>query len=244
MCFVLLSCLDLSAQNRQSDREFQGLKGKVKSVLTERADANMKGRKLIESKRRKQQSISFHPDGSASTNEDFAWDSGDLRELNKYFKVDGDKALTSTFGPGAIFIIATPPDKPSKPRDPRYQFKLKYKHDDRGRITEESWLQNDGDLWLRYVYEYAAGERRELVYDADGALNQRYIYKLDAKGNEIEMISYDVATGEIEGKEKYEYLRFDRQGNWSKRIEYEANSDSKFKFRVREVKYRTFTYYP
>jgi hypothetical protein len=246
LCFVLLLVGTAYAQTKQSDREFEGLKGGVKSVLTERADANMKAGKLVESKRRKHEHMTFEPNGNSSVLKHFQWDTGELFETRTFIQIDGDKATNIEIGPGSITGTLTeqPPDaKPAKPWDPRYDYKFKYKYDNSGRIVEETMWQGDGDPWLRYLYEYLPGERRELVFDKDGVLNQKYIYKLDAKGNETEMITYDTITGEIEGKEKYTYPRFDRQGNWTKRIEYEADSDSGFKFKLREVKYRTLTYF-
>lgn len=233
-------------QVKQTDREFEGLKGKVKSVLTERADAKTKSGKVVETKRRKVSDLLYDSDGGTSVLKNYDWNSGELSDTDTYLQIDGDKAFKTEMGPAAITgtFAEQPPDaKASKPWDPRYDYRFKYKYDNRGRIVESTMWQGDGDLWLRYRYEYAEGERRELVYDAEGALNQKYIYKLDAKGNEIELITYDAATGKIEGKEKYEYLGFDAQGNWTKRIEYEADSDSGFKFKLREVKYRRLIYY-
>jgi hypothetical protein len=246
MCFALLVVGAFSAQTKQSDREFAGLKGPVKSVLTERTDAKLKAGRIVESNRRNHEYTTFHPGGTSSSNKHFHWETGEVFETHTYSQIDGDKISKIEMGSGAITgtITEVPSDtEPVKPSDPRYDYKFKYKFDNAGRISEEAWWQSDGDLWLRYVYEYAPGERRELVYDKDGTLNQKYIYKLDPKGNEIEMIAYDPDSGRISGKERYEYLRFDRAGNWTKRIEYEAEGDKASKFKSREVKYRTVTYY-
>jgi len=232
------------AQTKQSDREFEGLKGKVKGVLTETADAKLKSGKVVESNRRKAEYSTFRVDGGADKTTDYTWDSGIVRETTTYLQVDGDKASVSKIGPGSILgIIGSVDAKPSKSRDPRYEVKLKYKYDDQGRISEETWLENDGELWLRYVYEHVNGERRETVFDSKGKLNQKYDYKLDAKGNDVEMISYDPNSGKVEGKEKYEYLSFDSHGNWTKRVEYESENGDDSKFKIREVKYRTLTYF-
>src|SRR4051794_21595131 len=95
---VLLASYSLSAQTRQSDREFLGLKGKVKTVLTERADANIRKGKLVESKRRKAEAWTFRQDGSSLTYKLFQWDTGELFESTRYFLIDGDKVSTSTIG--------------------------------------------------------------------------------------------------------------------------------------------------
>ena len=241
---ILLACNSLS-QTRQSDREFEGLKGKVKSVLTETADATLKSGKVVEANRRKNEYLEFRLDGGDDKTIYYTWDSGLVRETTTYITVDGDKASISKLGPSAITgsINGSINGKPSKPRDPRYGFKLKYKYDDKGRISEEAWWANDGDLWLRYLYEYANGVRHETVFDEDGKLNQKYDYKLDAKGNDVEMIAYDVKTGKVHWKERYEYVSFDSHHNWTKRVEFESKSGSDSKFKVSEVEYRTLTYY-
>ena len=246
ICVVVLAAGASFAQSKESDREFAGLKGKVKSVLTETADAKLKNGQVAESHRRKAEDSAFRLEGDAEKTTYYTWDTGIVREITTYIQVDGDKASVSKMGPGAITgtMVGSVDDKPSKPSDPRYEVKLKYKYDDQGRISEETWLENDGELWLRYVYEHVNGERRETVFDKEGKLNQKYDYKLDAKGNDVEMISYDPKSGKVEGKEKYEYLSFDSHGNWTKRVEYESENGDDSKFKIREVKYRTLTYYP
>lgn len=243
VCFAILASTAL-AQSKQSDRDFDGLKGKVKSVLIERTDAKLKAGKIVESNRRKHESSIFQTDGSSLTKTHFHWETGEVFETNTYLRIDGDKVVKIEMGPGAITATITeapPPD--AKPFDSRYDFKFKYKYDNLGRIVEEALWQSNGDLWMRYTYQYSPGERLELVYDKDGALNQKYSYKLDAKGNEIEMASFDTESGEIEGKEKYTYVKFDTHGNWTKRIEYEANEETGMKFRLREAKHRTIVNY-
>jgi hypothetical protein len=243
VCSAILASTAL-AQTKQSDRDFEGLKGNVKSILIERADAKLKAGKIVESNRRKHESSIFQTDGSSLTKTHFHWETGEVFETNTYLRVDGDKVVKTEMGPGAIIATITevpPPD--AKPFDSRYDFKFKYTYDGLGRIVEEALWHSNGELWMRYTYQYLPGERRELVYDKDGALNQKYSYKLDEKGHEIEMTAYDTKSDAIEGKEKYTYVKFDPQGNWTKRIEYEANEETGMKFRPREAKYRIIMNY-
>jgi Txe/YoeB family toxin of Txe-Axe toxin-antitoxin module len=74
-------------------------------------------------------------------------------------------------------------------------------------------------------------------------LNQKYVYTLDAKGNEIEMLAYDTETKKLESTETYEYLEFDAKGNWTKRVTSYGNKKAKFVAKPREVLYRTLTYF-
>lgn len=237
----MLLAVGVFAQIKQSDREFEGLKGGVKTVLTETADAKMKSGKLVETKRRNHKYMAFRQEGSCSAYKLFHWETGELFETNTYIQVDGEKASVIKMGTAGI-IGDAPGDRIVKPADPRYDYKYRYKYDGQGRITEESMWHSNGDLWLRYTYEYSNGERRELVYDAKGELNQKYTNVIDAKGNVSVMVAYDTDSDKISGKEKYEYLQFDPHGNWTKRIEYEAGNDTGFEYKIREVKYRSLTY--
>ena len=58
ICIVLLGTTVLP-QTKQSDRDFAGLKGNIKSVLSERADAKLKAGKIVESNRRKHENLIF-----------------------------------------------------------------------------------------------------------------------------------------------------------------------------------------
>jgi hypothetical protein len=231
------------AQNRQSDREFKGLKGKVKTVQMEVADATMKAGKVTTWNRRKEQYSTFSQGGSASTDTLFFWNGREVLEADTYFQVDGDKVSTSKVAANVITTKIDLGDKPSKPADPRYEFKYKYKYDDQQRIVEEAWWQNTGELYLRYVFEYAPGEKRESKFDNKGALIEKFVYRLDPKGNVSETIWYDVDSGKIHAKDRYKYLLFDKQGNWTKRLEYETEEDNVAKFKISAVGYRTITYY-
>jgi hypothetical protein len=242
---VILFCsFSLLAQPRQTDREFDGLKGSVKTILTERADAKQKGRKLIESNRRNVEFVSYDAKGSRLARKAYHWISGELFESDIYKVIDGDKVSVSeeVDSPDKI-IAAAPVGTVVKPFDSRYDFKLKNKYDANGKVIEEAWWRSDGDLWLRYTYKTDGIEREELVFSAGGSMNQRYKFILDGKGNDIEMMAYDTEKGSIEGKEKYEYLAFDAKGNWTKRIEFQGDKESKFVYKPREVKYRTITYF-
>lgn len=238
----MLLATGVCAQIKQTDREFEGFKGSVKTVLTETADAKMTSGKLVEKKRRNHKYLAFRKDGNLSVYKLFHWETGELFDTTNYIWVDGGKASVINLGPAAIVGEAFG-DRTVKPSDPRYDYKYKYKYDEQGRITEEAMWHSEGHLWLRYTYEYLNGERRELVYDKKGDLNQKYTYKLDAKGNVSEWVVYATDSNKIRGWEMYNYLEFDSNGNWTKRIEYEADNDNP-RYKVREVKYRTLTYYP
>ena len=68
-------------------------------------------------------------------------------------------------------------------------------------------------------------------------------YKLDDKGNEVEMVSYKGNEDSVEYKWNYTYLEFDSQGNWIKRLESFGDKDGNFKTKPVKITYRTITYY-
>ncbi len=242
----MLLFVSVLAQNKKSDREADGLKGSVESFLTKIADLKKKSGKLIESSRKPKEAITYDIKGNRLTRKTYDYLTGTLFDSVIYSRVDGDKVAIyeEVENPNKITqIISSPPDKPIKSFDPRYTNKFKYKYDSTGNVLEEAWYQNDGSLWLRYVYKFNASQKEELVYSEDGSLNQKYIHTLDDKGNEIETLFYNTEKNKLESKETYEYFEFDAKGNWTKRITAEGDKKSKFVVKPREVLYRTLTYF-
>jgi hypothetical protein len=68
-----------------------------------------------------------------------------------------------------------------------------------------------------YKYDDKGNKIEENSYKTDGSLNYRWTYKYDNKGNKIERNTYN-SDGSLGDKTTYKY-EFDKQGNWSKRIE-------------------------
>jgi YD repeat-containing protein len=245
---ILGSLLSLSgfSQMPRTDRDTDGLRGNVRSVMTERSDAKKTAGKLVESNRRRESEYTYDKSGRRLTWKSYDYGTGDLFDsviysyigsdkVSRYEKVENANKITT--------ISESVIDNPAEVSDPRYDYKFKYKYDKAGNVSEESWYQSNGDLWLRYVYDFKGDKREELVYSADGSIDQKYVYTLNDRGNEIEMSVYDPETNKIEGKETYEYLQYDAKGNWTKRVTYEGNAETKFALRPREVFYRKVVYY-
>jgi Txe/YoeB family toxin of Txe-Axe toxin-antitoxin module len=249
LTIILLLLLPLSvfAQVPKTDRETDGLKGSVKSVVTEIANLKKTSKgKLVESNRRNEEAITYDSGGNRLTWKTYDYVSGLLFESVTYKRIDGDKVAVyeEVENPNKIEqIISTTEDSPANKADPRYSYKFKYKYDDNGNVSEEAWYHSNDALWLRYVYRLQSNQREELVYSADGSLNQKYVHTLDDKGNSVEMLAYDTESNKLESKETYEYLEFDAKGNWTKRITSEGDKKSKFVTRPREVLYRKLTYF-
>jgi hypothetical protein len=80
--------------------------------------------------------------------------------------------------------------------------------------------QSSGELWLKYVYQYSDSGREKLSYAADGDLNSRQLYIIDARGKETGLLTYDADKKKdvIFSEETFEYPEIDARGNWTKRI--------------------------
>jgi hypothetical protein len=103
---------------------------------------------------------------------------------------------------------------------------------------------NDGGVWLKYIYNYNGDEREELVYDENGKLNMKFVYKLDDKGNAIAEFEPDVLK--IYGDKRYtiKYEAYDNHGNWTKAVRTEiVTENGKDVLRPAYINYRTITYY-
>ncbi|HJU53003.1 MAG TPA: hypothetical protein VJ715_00460 [Pyrinomonadaceae bacterium] len=241
---VLLFVAVTPAQKRQTDREFDKLKGPVKTVVAQEATLTESSGKLSESERRPGSETIYDAEGNLVHRKIYV--EGSLFDSTKYGRLNGDKiSFSEDVESPNVFITDAPvgANKSMQPADPRYTYKFKYKYDDQGRVTEESWYQSNGSLWMRYVYKFKGNRREELAYGANGDLNQKYVYTLDDKGNEVEQLIYDTEKDSVESKETYQYVEFDSRGNWTKRIMSEGERENKFSMKASKATYRTITYF-
>jgi hypothetical protein len=242
---VLLSlplALPASAQKQQSDREAEGLKGAVKTVTTETSEPKRPSGK---SGRKPMSTLTFDVDGNLALRKDYA-DRGEAAEFFTYSFLHGERVVSTEVVMRNDSIAVAPPapaEESKRPSDQRYTYKLKYKYDDNGNRTEETWFYRDGSPYVRYVYKLKGNRKEELFYLEDGWLTKKFIYTLDGKGNEVEMIGYISVDGPIDQKVTYSYLEFDPQGNWIQRSESRGDEKSKFAPRPWRVTYRTITYH-
>ncbi len=245
LAILFIVSANVLGQKPQTDRKFEGYKGLVKRVVTERADWKIKKGKSIESNRRLEQDIEYDRDGNVLKELSYDYVSGLLREVAVYKKIDGEKTVCYPEGemPGGISNTIIVKDVDHIPRDPQYSFKFEYKYNSDGKIVEEAWWENTGELWLRYVYTYEGDKRTELVYDANGELNQKYISIFDKNDNLIEQSIYDTDTDSVIEKSAYKYLEFDTTGNWTKRSESAGDDESNFVEKPREITYRKINYF-
>jgi hypothetical protein len=226
-----------------SDASDEGLRGRVKSVLTESQD--LSGTWSVQG--RKRDSLdTYNEQGNRIRTEEY--DSrGNLSAITVYGYIDGSRVsafnlIEREYNPPLIASVAPAPGAAVKKPDPRYQYKYAFKYDDKKRLTEETFFQSTGEIWLRYVYKYKGNKKEELVYSEDGSLNQRSLYVLDDQGNKIEETIFET-DGSIRAKEKFTY-KFDAQGNWTTRTTSQIEMNGKREQSIPySVHFRTITYY-
>lgn len=231
------------AKREGTDAGDDGLHGKVKTVFTESED--LSGTWAVGT--RKPNSMEYYDEGENLTKrESYDW-KGNLSDITVYGYLDGARvsdrnSISHEYNPPPMMISSGPSE--AKPKyDSRYSYKFAFKYDDKKRLIEKIWIGNDGKLWLRYVYKYSGNQREELVYSADGSLNQRYVSALDGKGNEIEETIFEVRDGTVRSKHSYAY-EFDAKGNWTKRTSSKwVTKDGRSYYEPENVYYRTITYY-
>lgn len=232
------------AQRAGSDAADEGLHGRVKSVLTESQELSgtwsMQGRK-------RDSLDTYNEQGNKIRTESYDH-KGNLSDITVYGYIDGHRVsafntIEREYNPPPITVTVGPASgATAKKSDNRYQYRFAFKYDDKKRLTAKTWFHSGGDVWLRYVYKYTGNRKEELVYSADGSLNQRYLYTLDEKGNEVEETIFET-DGSIRMKETYTY-EFDAKGNWTKRTtSARVMKEGRERSVPLAVHFRTITYY-
>ena len=241
---VLFLLFFVTYQKQQTDRDFDRLKGPVNTIVTKAADVRRAGGKLVESKLRLADEAAYDAAGNVTYRKHY--EDGDVFDSTKYLRIDGDKvAIEENVGNEIVTArpLSIPPSQPRQAPDSRYTYRFKYKYDSEGNVTEETWYQNDGALWLRYAYNIKGNRTEELGYGEDGSLNLKYVHVFDDKGNEVELHLYDTKKDVIESKETYQYIEVDSKGNWTKRIVSEGDSEHRLTMKLSKVEYRMITYF-
>lgn len=243
--FILLFSFAATAQTKMTERDFDGLKGSVKSVSTERLELTGEENKTIEAKAKLENEITYNKNGDRLTYKSYHQTNGLLFESIIYGFIDGQRISCheEVKNPNKITKSPEREIKPIRQTVSEFTYKLKYKYDKNGKLIEDSWHANDDELWIRFIYNYKDKQREEFVYSADGSLDQKYITVFDDKGIESEMISYDIKTNEIDGKESYEYSKFDAKGNWTEKTTFEHTGDDWKVKKPYEIRYRKIIYH-
>jgi hypothetical protein len=233
------------AQKLKSDREDEGLRGKVKIVSTETADLSNESGKLVEGRRKPSLNETYDVDGNLIEQTFYDY-MGNLSETRKFGYVDGERVSKHE---RTRHVYDPPPAAPpsqatNKKWDPRYDWMYKYKYDARGNRIERTIYNGDGSLWIRDVTKLDSNDNKIewARYAANGSLNFSRKSKYDEKGNEIEE-TYFNADGAISNRYSYTY-EFDQMENWIKRVGSTwVNKGEKSSLELKSVTYRNITYY-
>ncbi len=227
----------------KSDVQDEGFKGKVKKVIEESED--LSGTWSVQG--RKMSSITYFNDKGNLVQRDSYDFKGFPFSIAVYGYIDGKRVSTDNstkYDDNPPIMAPRPTSKNeevlSKP-DLRYKMSYEFKYLDES-LVEKIWRFNTGKLWLKYEYKYSKNIVEEIVYTADGKINQHYVNILDDNGNKLEERSLDVLKIYGEKKYNYEYV-FDGQGNWIKRITVFEETRNNVASKISWVTYRTITYY-
>jgi hypothetical protein len=165
--------------------------------------------------------------------------------INVYGYIDGARVMNS----GSISYESDPPP-PARavsamrnPADTRYRLKYQFTYKD-GKLAEMQLVQNDGTPATKIVYKYRGDEVEKVFFDEDGSINQRYVYKLDEKGNHIEEFAAALSKNDSDKRYIIRYESFDDHGNWTKATTLQVfTQDGKEILKPAYNTYRNITYY-
>ena len=210
------------AQQKKTDLEHAGLKGKVKSIKIEEAKLSNKSGKPVEGKRVQLETQSYGENGM-------------LVKSVRYDAERRDDYFYSYDSAGSRLELIRNATSSSR-------VKTEFKYDANGYRIEEVQIGDEG-LVAKVVSVYDAkgfhAERR--MYNKHGLFARR-TYTYGADGNATEEAEYD-PKGVLVGKQSYSY-ELDPTGNWTKRITSgHGMSDGKPVSEPVEATYRTITYY-
>jgi hypothetical protein len=238
------------AQTKRTDREYEGLKGAVKTVRVARAKILNKSGKWVEDKPALERLIEYDKQGrrlreEVYTNAEDAFYPSDTpyypwRSANTYIRFHYDSLgnRTESF------------DFRSQAGDVESSiFTWAFKDDANGNRISESLYSSSrrrpiGGRVLVGTFTHTyddRGNRTVTTFNDDGPLVSKWIYVRDEAGNITEVIRY---TGNrIIGRRAYKY-EFDAKGNWEKRIASKwVIREGRASFEPLDVVYRGITYF-
>jgi len=225
------------AQRPQTDRDFDGLKGPVKSLTVERATLKRQGKRYVEERRALAERVTYNAEGSRADDEWYSDYDGTLITKNVYRYVGGEK-LADAQASDPVIHIPNSSERIGGGMRP-FSEKYRYKYDEQGRVGEMT-IERDGRVRLRVTYAHRNG-RMEMHTRQDGdAVTYRRVDRFDAQGNLVGSTAFNLDPDLGVDKSSYTAYEFDARGNWVKRLKRVSWGGEP---EVREVQYRTITYF-
>lgn len=241
--------LNLSAQIR-TDKETDGLKGRVKSVSLERATISRRDGQSAETTRillsvttydekgNRVEEVRYNSNGSLAEKTTFARDENGNQTTTRY-KADGTMSAkwVSTFDASGKMTSGA-----QYAPDGSLRLKMVRKFDANGKLIEGAMYNADGSLMNKTLFKYdAEGQQAEdTVYDASGVLMQKYI-----RSNTGDTVTLYDKNGAISYKSvsQSSSLEFDSHENWIKRTTPRTITQGEKVEEEIEVAYRAIIYY-
>jgi len=237
------------AQKPRTDRQNEGLKGPVKSIVVESAELKKQGGQYVEGPRSLQARATYDAEGNRTNDEEYI--DGELWTKREYRYVGG-VAVADIHQKYVLGVIpssaATPDPKPAPPTKPppmrRFTEKYRGKYDAAGNAVELV-IEEDGRVRNRLTYRREGGRKETRGYVEQGSekLHYRVVETFDAGGNLVGVEDI-TGTGHVLQKSTYGDYKFDERGNWIKRLVSDwADEGGKPRFEPARVEYRTITYF-
>jgi hypothetical protein len=228
-----------------TDAQDENIKGKVRRVVEEVEYFDDAGKPEA----RRFSSIEDY-DANGHLLKRISFDSNGPHEVTVFGHINGMRVSKYKYVPGAQILSGAMSAedqalfKATRKADPRFDYEYRYKYEN-GQLIEMQMFYSDGSAGMRYTYRRTGNEFEELAYGYDKELNQKYVSKLDGRGNEVERL--DVAViNQWRGDRKYKikYEAFDKNGNWTKRARFQVVvEDGKEVLKPWSITYRTLTYH-
>ena len=210
------------AQQKKTDLEHAGLKGKVKSIKIEEAKFSNKSEKPVEGKRVQIETQSYNENGMLVKSV-----RNDEGRLGNYFY-----SYDSSGNRIELIRLATSSSR----------LKTEFKYDAAGNRIEEVQTGDEGLVnKIVFVYDSKGRHTERQIFNRQGLFARRtYAYGADV--NPKEEVEYD-SRGGLVGKQSYSYEP-DATGNWIKKITFaHGTANGKAYIEPATATYRTITYY-
>lgn len=250
---ALISMLTATAHAQQphTDKDFDRLKGPVKSVIVKTASLKKQGKRYVEQPRTLDERVIYNTEGNRVEDESFL-DGDTPVTKNVYRYVGGEKLADGQVIIPSLVIIApvvprqagrdkqpAPPPVPRPDSMERVSEKYKYKYDDKGRVRELT-IEQDGRVRTKVTYDHQSSRMEMRTYKDGDTLSYRRVDRFDAQDNLVESTAFNIDFGGSVDKSSYTAYEFDARGNWVKRVKAETRDGDD---EERLVEYRTITYF-
>ena len=218
----LITAASSGGQQKKTDLEHVGLKGKIKTVKVDEAKLSNKSGQAVEGKKVQLETTTYGENGM----------------LVKSVRVDagarGDYFYSYDASGNRLELIRNAVTQS--------RVKTEFKYDGNGNRVEEIQTGDEGLVAkTTYVYDLKGRCIEKRLFNKQGMFARRtYAYKTDE--HPTEEAEYDPKGGLV-GKQSYSY-ELDSTGNWTKRItSRDLVSNGKPVSEPAEVTYRTITYF-